>query len=226
MLLAQALRTKIENAYILLPFAQILLLAGLVGLRSFAVNWSRVAFAWPEVPKQTPFWVRPKTSLHRIFSGLADPLGLLRQAAVAVPAVLAAIATIAGLFWVHPVLGLAGLYFVPILPFALIVSLGWPRSSSLAVDDSPLPVQDTRAIAKGTFRFRLIAYLWVCAPTWWIVASIFALPRVLPSAQPIIPYLLVSAWLPCLTLAAAWLCGAGALLYARFRSSSTATVFD
>jgi hypothetical protein len=40
------------------------------------------------------------------------------------------------------------------------------------------------------------------------------------------PYVFILTALPVLTLSAAWLCGVGGLLYARFRSSNTATVFD
>jgi hypothetical protein len=225
-LLTQVLTTKFENATILLLFAQFLLVAGIVGLRSFALNWSRVAYAWPDAPKQIPFWIRQKPSLNRFFPSLADPLGFLQRIAIAVPAILASIAATVGLSSIHPVLGLVGLYLTPILPFALIVSLGWPRTASEAVDEPPLPVRETRAIAKGTFQFRLVTYLWVCTPAWWIAASVLALPAEFPSTRPIMPYVFILTALPVLTLSAAWLCGVGGLLYARFRSSNTATVFD
>jgi hypothetical protein len=205
--------------------AEFTLMAGLAGLQSFGVNWSRTAFAWP-APTAIRFWARRRSGL-RFFVTRIDPAGFLLRIAIGVPGFLLVFGGIFGLYLVHPALGLAGVYLLPVLPFALLTSLRWPMGISSLVDETPLSLREARALAKGNLWFRVVAFGCVCAPAWWLAATAFFLvPMFWLSAGPIMPLLVIIAIVPCLTLATAWLSAISALLYARLRSSTTASVFD
>jgi hypothetical protein len=225
-----ALRDQLHDAAafpLILVFAQFLIVAGLaVGLRFLAINWGHVALAWPEPTERVRFWVRHSAAL-RLFAGLRDPLGFGRSVLLAVPTILLSIALLVALTWVHPALGIAGLYVVPIFPLAMLCAIGWPRSTSLALDATPLSGEEARRMAKGTLVFRMTAYAWICVAGWWPALTLILLPQLAPAADRLASLILIPALLlPWLMLVTSWISGLGALLYARLRESTLAATFD